>query len=89
MEKLDPQPESFRRCLLGFLYIPLVVIPFYILSTGPAAKLGDTYLSTLPVMRAVYSPIVILAERSNLVADWLNWYGSVCGVRHVPSHSSG
>jgi hypothetical protein len=58
----------------------------YLLSVGPAARITQSAGARDDWIDVVYAPLILLADRSDTVADALWWYKQAWGYRiiHTP-----
>jgi hypothetical protein len=69
----DRRPRQSGGLLVGCFITALILLPPYVLSTGPMlwlAKRGYVH----PAIGLVYAPLVLLAEWVPYVRNALNWY---------------
>jgi hypothetical protein len=75
------QPDAPGTYLLWFISVLFALLIFYALSVGPAIKLRGWFPSAQPAMRAFYSPLRIVANHSEQVRRFLNWYVRLWGAK--------
>jgi hypothetical protein len=50
------------------------LVGFYVLSTGPAARLVDANIVPQPVFEGIYAPLGLLADHFDFVEEAFSWY---------------
>ena len=68
----DDRPGEGRG--FGWVWITGVILILYVLSVGPMCRLNDKGLASDRLMRVVYAPLVLVAQKSGAADAFLRWY---------------
>lgn len=69
-----PNDHQPRPALPGVGWLLVIALVLYPLSTGPVAKLAEAQVLPKDQLEHIYYPLVILAEHSQPVRKFFEWY---------------